>query len=176
MDVTDASAAGGPVNEAADAIETCDPEEEAQDGGRSSWQRSRHVIADIVSGVDCPARPAAVWDSLLSAMRYDPAQRTCTIGQTRMAVRWVSPRVGIRGMASWGQATYRINIYVLPQDEHSTRLLVVGLLDLRSQLRRAKLRHSHRLAHRDLRELTHAVASASAVEPSEGAAPRAVEV
>jgi hypothetical protein len=123
---------------------------------------SRHVVADIVSGVDCPARPAAVWDALLSTLRYDPAQRTCTIGHARVAVRWVSPGVGIRGMASWGQATYRINIYVLPQDEHSTRLLVVGLLDLRSQLRRAKLRHSHRLAHRDLRELTRAVASASA--------------
>ncbi|WP_315093856.1 hypothetical protein [uncultured Cellulomonas sp.] len=110
------------------------------------------MITDVVSRTDCPDRPAAVWDALLRAARFDPDTRTCRLEHADLVVRSLSPGVGLRGSARWGDVTYRVTVYLVPH-RSGTRLLVLATVDLRATTARlGQRRSSRRLVGRDLRE------------------------
>ena len=111
------------------------------------------MTTDIIIGTDCVGNPLTVWHAFLRAARYDAGRRTCELRHAELAVRSLSPGVGVRGKARWGEVRYRVTVYLLPNGD-STRLLLVGTVDLRSMpARAAALRYSRRLATRDLREV-----------------------
>ena len=111
------------------------------------------MTTDIIIGTDGVGNPLTVWHAFLRAAGYDPGRRTCELRHAELVVRSLSPGVGVRGKARWGDVRYRVTVYVLPNGD-STRLLLVGTVDLRSlPARAAALRYSRRLATLDLREV-----------------------
>ena len=122
------------------------------------------MTTDIISRADCAGDPSTVWRALLRAAHVDPGGRTGTLPHADLRVRSLSPGVGLRGRARWGDVRYRVTAYLVPHDER-TRLLLVAAVDLASAPSRAAvLRNSRRLATQDLRELS--VATAAEAERS----------
>jgi hypothetical protein len=128
----------------------------ARAGGRQNAERTSAVTKDIVSRIDCPGPPAAVWRALLGAAQFDEQRRTLTLPNSTVKVRSRTPGLGVRGRARWADVTYRVTAYLIPHPD-GTRLVLTGAVDHASaDMSSFKRLQARRLAARDLRDLTHA--------------------
>ena len=130
------------------------------------------MTKDILTRIDYAGPPPAVWRALLDAARFDEDKRTLTLQNATVKARSHAPGLGLRGRARWAEVTYRITAYLIPH-HGGTRLVLTGAVAHAPAGSSAfRIRQSHRLAARDLRELARdTLAEARAKAPGAKAAP-----